>query len=353
MTESGPVWSDDVSGLVIRVSRQPRPAALDLLGRTVWGSRDLRYRIHDIPARLGRMTRPYFLSLERHGTLAAVCVLNRRQSGLLGVSVDAFHFAMLATEPAFSGQGLAGLLAEQAGEFCRTRIRAPGAAYAYIESSTDYSIRISQRLGTSLEAVLPLTVFSRLRPADDPRAGPIEAHEAEPVAKRLAKLYDGHLFTDFGDSVLPEEYHVLRRGGAIVAGAQAERLNWSVESLPGIAGWAVTRLLPRLPPLRRLLNPANLELLRFGNLLAEPGREDDLLRLLEAILARHKAPLGLILLDARSPVYRRIRAHGALGMLGRVVDGASKMVVDFAGVDEADLVRIRKSPVLMSPLDVF
>jgi hypothetical protein len=313
----------------------------------------MRYRIRDVEAKLSRLGGPHYLTLERNGDLAAVCVLNRRMTRLLGAPVDTFHFAMIATEPAFSGQKFASLLAEHAGMLCRERLGTPGAAYAYIESTTDYSIRISDRLGSSLEAMLPLLVFSRFRPSDDYRVGLLKDGEAKGVVQRLSALYEGHVLDDFDDSVIPGEFHVLREGGEIVAGVQAEVLNWSVESLPGVVGWLIVELFPRLPLLRRLLDPADLRFLRLGNLLVEPGHEAHLIQLMNAMLARHKVPLGLVMLDARSPVYRMIRAHGQLGLLSHAVGGAAKAVADFKGVSEADITRIRACPMLMSPLDVF
>ena len=113
MSEGELLWHGD-AGLEIRLSHEPTPAVLDLLERTVWGSRRLRYRIRGVAGKLARMVGPHFLTLERGGDLLAVCVLNRRESRLLGAPVDSFHFAIIATEPAMAGQGHAGVLAEQA-----------------------------------------------------------------------------------------------------------------------------------------------------------------------------------------------------------------------------------------------
>jgi GNAT superfamily N-acetyltransferase len=347
------LWSDAAEKLEIHLSRALSPEVLGLLERTVWGNRDLRYRIRGLKGKLGRMTGPHFLTLERGGGLLAVCVLNRRESRLLGAPIDTFHFAMIATDPAEAGQGHARLLAEQAAELCRQRLDARGAAFAYIESTTEFSIRISNHLGPSFEARLPLTLFSRLWPRNDPRAEPLDEAEAAEVLGRLQALYTDHLFADFELSLNPAEYHVLREDGRIVAGAQVEMLNWSVESLPGAVGGLIVCLLPHLPLVRQILNPRDVRVLRFANLLVEQGCEAHLLRLMEAMLARNGVRLGLIMLDERSPPCQRIRAHGRLGLLGKAVDGAAAVVADFKGFSEEELARIRAQPMLMSPLDVF
>ena len=353
MSQAEKLWSNEAAGLEIRLARESSPAVIGLLKRTVWGSRKMRYRIRDVEAKLGRLGGPHYLTLESSGDLAAVCVLNRRMTRLLGAPVDSFHFAMIATEPAFAGNGFASLLAEQAGSLCRDRLSVPGIGYAYIESTTEYSIRISSRLGSAFEAMLPLMVFNRFWPSDDHRVGLLSDSEVKGVVQRLSALYQGHVLDDFEDSVIPGEFYVLRECGEVVAGAQAEVLNWSVELLPGGFGWLIVKLLPRLPLLRHLLDAADLRFLRFGNILVDPGREAHLFQLMNAMLARHKVPLGLVMLDARSPVYRRIRAHGRLGLLNQAVGGSAKAVADFKGVSDAAIARIRARPMLMSPLDVF
>jgi hypothetical protein len=347
------IWTDAAADLSIRLARRPAPEVLDLLQRTVWGGGKLRYRILDIPETLRRMSDPHFLTLRRGADLVAICVLNRRVTRLLGKPCDSFHFAMLATEPRFAGQRYASLLADHAGAFCHDTLPAPGVAYAFVEATTKGTVSISNHFAPPFEAMLPLTVFSRFRPKDDAHAGALTEHEEEDVIRRLSTLYQGHAFDDFDSSLIPDDYSVLRNQGEVVAGAQAEELTWSVEELPGLSGKLILTLPRYLPPLRRILNPANLRFLRFSNLLVEPGREPDLIRLMEAMLHRRKAPLGLILMDERSPVYQRIKAHDRFGLLARAVRGATKMVGDFRSVPEADIARIRDRPALMSPMDVF
>ena len=158
---------------------------------------------------------------------------------------------------------------------------------------------------------------------------------------------------DFETSLNSEEYFVLRRQGRIVAGAQAEVLHWSVVDMPGWIGGSLVKLLPYLPVLRHMLPVQDFRFLRFGNLLVEPCHEAQLMQLLEALLARHGVRVGLIMMDQRSPVLRRIRAFGRLGPLRWAVKGATKVVADFKGVSEEDIVRIAAQPMMVSPRDVF
>lgn len=347
------IWSDAGQDLTICLSHGASPEVISLLERTTWGSRNLRYRIRGVAAKLARLNDPYVFRMEKRGQLAAVCILNRRTVQLLGVPYDSMHFVMIATDPALEGQGLAGLLSVHIRRYLERHLDAPAVAYAYIEATTDYSLRISNRVGHSLEAVMPLTVFSRLWPKDDETVRPISDGEVEEIAARLYRLYEGHGFADFDDSLKRDEYFVLRHQGRIVAGAQAEALHWSVVEMPGWRGAFLVKVLPWIPLLGRMLPLQDFRFLRFGNLLVEPGHEAHLVRLLETLLARHNTRVGLIMMDRRSPVLGRIRAFGRLGPLQRALEGATKAVADFKGVSEDDIARIAARPMLLSPRDVF
>ena len=346
------ILSNQSSGLAITLSDQPSTEMIDLLQRTVWGSQNLRYRILDVEAKLRQLVGPDYLALEIDNRLASVCVLNRRSSQLLDIGVDTFHFVMLATEPDLANQGLATQLVEQAVAFCRETLTEPGIAYAYIESTTDYSLQISESFDREYEATIPLTLFSRFRPSDDPRVTRLDSGERDAVVLRLSDLYADHLFADFTNSVIADQYHVICENGQIVAGVQTQTLSWSMESLPGRFGPLILRLIPHVP-LRYPINPANLHFLRFSNLLVEPGNEHHLVRLLEAMLARYEASVGLMLLDERSDVFKRLKEQGQSGLLRYAFKGNATAVCGCHGLSNAQVDQLRQHPMLMSPLDIF
>lgn len=346
------ILNHQTHGVEVTLSAAPTPEMLDLLQRTIWGSRKLRYRILNIEEKLNRLVGPLFFSLRLDDRLATVCVLNRRNARLLGHVVDSFHFVMLASEPALSNRGLASRLVERAVEYCRTELGRPGVVYAYIESTTDYSLRISDYFDVECQATMPLTIFSRLWPSDDPRVTKLKAGEAEYVVGKLCALFRDHIFSDFEDSLVAEEYHVLRENGKIVSGVQTEVLNWSVGSIPGPLGPMLLKLIPHLP-LRFSLDPADMRILRFSNLLVEPGNERFFVRLLEAALARHQVAVGLFLMDQRSRVFGRLKEYGRSGLLGHLFAGNAVALIGCQGLSEAEVVYLKSRPMLMSPLDVF
>jgi hypothetical protein len=353
MADPTTIWRDESRDLVITLQHSPDPAVLELLRATVWGNRDLRYTILDMPTKLDRLRDPYFFSLVKGGTLAAVCVLNRKTTQLLDRAFDSFHFVMLATDDRRRGQGLAGLLSERIRRFCEKELRAPAVAYAYIEAGTDYSLLISDKLGHRLRSHIALTIFSRIWPKDDDHIHRLEGDEIDRVKTRLSELYDGHVFVDFDNSLLPNEYYVLRRNGEILAGVQTEILCWSISAMSGPVGWFTLNVLPWLPWLRELLPLRNFRFLRFGNIVVRPGCERELTKLLDGLLARNDTRLGLILMDERSPVHQMITRAGKLGILNPLFGRSVNFIADFKGTTEEEIEHISRQPIAVSPRDVF
>ena len=87
------------------------------------------------------------------GLLQPKCVtfplstVRRCEKTALGRDLDAFHFAMAATEEGFAGEGHATVLLDQAKAFCVATLRPPGLGFAYIEASTVISLGLSDNLG--------------------------------------------------------------------------------------------------------------------------------------------------------------------------------------------------------------
>lgn len=347
------IWTDTLENLVIELQRGSDRDIEDLLSRTVWGNRDLRYIIKNVGSKLARLREPYFFSLRQDGTLVAVCVLNRRITQVLGRPYDSCHFVMLATDERAKGRGFAGLLTEQIRRYCERELRSPAVAYAYIESGTDYSLRISNKVGYRFRSRLFSALFSRFWPRDHRNIQLLNKSQAGDVIGSLYDLYKDHMFLDFDQSLVAIEYYVLIRNGKIVAGAQAEVLSWSITRMSGVVGWLVLKVLPHIPWLRDLLPLHNFRFLRFGNILVRTGHEGELPRLLEGVLARNNARVGLILMDERSPVLQAIRRAGKLGVLNALFGRRVKMVADFKGTTDEDIQTICRGPIVVSPLDVI
>ncbi|KUJ86168.1 hypothetical protein AVO45_04195 [Ruegeria marisrubri] len=326
---------------------------LDLLRGAVWGSRDTKYQILNIEAKLQRLRDPLYFVLSEHGEELCVFVLDHCRKPVGRSECDAYHFAMAATVRHRRNQGLAGILIDQIRPYCEARLGKPGLGFAYVESTTEFSLRLSDRVGHSIEADIALLLFTRFFPHEDARVGRIGREEIDGFRAALKDLYADHELVDVDASVNPDECFVYRRAGNVAAGVQAEVLRWSVESMPGFAGKLLLEGLPLVPGLKRVIDLRDLRILRFGNLLVPEGSEAEFFTVLSACLARHEARIGLIMLDERSPVLARLRRHGRFGLLSRGLNGSVKLCLDTVGMEPDLAARLANHPLHVSAADVF
>ncbi|MHA3980010.1 GNAT family N-acetyltransferase [Halovulum sp. GXIMD14794] len=346
-------WSDPETGLQITRNNRPSAQTIALLQGTVWGSRATRYKILGIERKLARLRNPTFFTLSENGRELCVFVLDFCHKRLMHQQVGAWHFVMAATLPERQNEGLGGRLIEHVRAYCVETVGAPGFGFAYVEASTEFSLRLSEKIGYSAHADIPLTLFSRLRPRSDPAVCTLAEEDRETVLGALDTLYSDHELSDFETTLRPDAYLAIREDGQILAGVQTEVLRWSVQSMPGLAGYVLLKVLPHMPGWNRFLDLADLRIVRFTNMLMPVGSETALLRVLATALARHSARVGLIMLDRRSPVLKRLLAQRKLGLLSGALSGSARLHIDVADMPERMLARLKDRPLLVSAGDVM
>ena len=347
------VWQDAKTKRAITRSSVPSDETLNLLRSTVWGSRSMKYRIPNIENKLNRLRDPSFFVLSEKGRELCVFALDKCRKRLSGKTCDAFHFCLASTVTDRQNEGLAGILIEHVRRYCISTVGEPGLGFAYVEATTEFSLHLSDQIGHSAEADIPLTLFTRLFPKHRPNAAVVNPSQTDIVLQELERMYAGHELTDFSTSLRPEEFYVLRENGTIVAGAQVELLQWSMISMPGALGAFLVGILPLLPGSKRFLDLKDLRIVRLSNLFCSDGKELHLCELLEECLYQHKAKVGLILLDRRSPLLDCILKTGKMGFLSRAVTGSAKMRIDTLGMDDNMMSDLRERPLLVSAADVF
>lgn len=352
MTEET-IWSDPEAGQQITRRETPTAQTIALLESTIWGSRATRYRILGLKDKLARLRNPTFFTLSEHGQELCVFVLDFCHKQLMQQQVGVWHFVMVSTVPSRQNEGLAGRLIEHVRAHCVATVGSPGFGFAYVETTTEFSLRLSEKIGYSVEADIPLTLFSRLRPRSHPAVNPLRQDERDAALGALETLYSDHELGDFEATLQPDAYLAFRRNGQIVAGAQTELLRWSVQSMPGLAGQVLLKVLPQVPGMNHLLDLTDLRVVRFSNILMPQEAEQSLLRVLETALAQHAARVGLIMIDGRSPVLKRLLSQGKLGLLSGALTGSAKMHIDVVDMPEPMLACLRERPLLVSAGDVM
>lgn len=346
-----PIWRDRERNLLLRAERVPSPAIIDLLGRTEWGTRDVKYMVRDIPRILDGISDPHYLLLETDGRLLAVVVASRKRVRAGGSVRDGLFISMIAVDRSASGAGYGKLLAAKAREFGRSLLGPEGIIYLYVETTNIASIRVHERVGYRRIGRFEARLFVRIFPRDD--AGVSRALPADRplIAREIERQYAGHALLDVEEALQSDGVFVLRDGGNIIAGAEVRPMHWSLRKLRGVGGALAMHVLPRLPLVRREYSPERFRFLEIGSVWSRPGHERALDRLLSALLNRSRVHVGMLFLDARSPARDMILASVSHGLLSGLALETAEVFADTVDWSAQDSARLADAPLVISPLD--
>lgn len=345
------IYSDPSLDLEVRLDRALPPDLLELLDQTIWGQHGVSFRSLDMAEMIQDLSEPSFLRLIKGGRTVAAAVRNHKQVEMAGKPYDAIHLALFAVHRDFTRQGLGTILARVSRTHYFGLLRSPGVLYGYIESGNEASLRLNLGLGYQDMGEVRSQLFSRARPQPSRRVEVLGQDGRADMLNRLKKAYNAHALCSLENSLDPERYYVVRRHGEIVAGAQLHTLHWNLLGLPGWQGRFAMSLLPKIPVLGRDFTPSDLRFARVGNLYAEAGSEALVAEILETALAEQHLPFAVVLADPRGDTERRVMSNIDFGAINRVITGGFHLVGEFKGVDESDLKRFSRMPVIISPKD--
>jgi ribosomal protein S18 acetylase RimI-like enzyme len=345
------VWRDGGKELTLRATHTAPTALVDLLSRTEWGTRDVKYGIRGVDRILRSIEDPHFLLLEKGDRLAGAVVASRKTVSNGARSYDALFVAMIAVDPAMIGSGYGTLLATQVREYGRALLRQPGFIYLFVETTNKASVRVHEKIGYRRIGQFEARIFTRLFPRNDREVRRPDKAERVQLASLLERQYAGHGLLDVREAVEKGGYFVLRSDGEMVAGAQVRPMYWSLKKLRGFGGVIAIKVLPKLPLIRRAYSPEHLRFLQIGNIWFAPGHETALNRFLEALLTRCGVHVGIVFLDRRSAVHGAIRSHLRFGMLSHLVLETVEVFADLEGWSDEEVEALLARPINVSPAD--
>jgi GNAT superfamily N-acetyltransferase len=345
------IFEDKPRQLVIRQSGTYTPNFLALLERTVFGSGGLKYSINGMADILSRIHQPHFLSLEEDGNLVGVLTLIQKTTRLAGKDYPAFYAYGLAVENIRRGRGYGTLLSEQALRYGLNKLGDKAIYYGYIEADNIYSLKTIRKIGRKSLGLYKSLIISHLYPKHDGSVEKLEDSKREQLVQLLYKQYENHSLVDFEQAVKPEEYYILRRGQEIIAGLQCEKNHWTIKYLPGAGGFLLLKVLPYTPILRKLFPERNFHFLTLGNIYVKTGYERELFKFIEAVLAEYQLNFGLICIDKRSPVYKRLEKAGKFGIFNALVHVPVHVMAYLKGFSEIEVAEIRRQALYISIID--
>jgi hypothetical protein len=224
--------------------------------------------------------------------------------------------------------------------------------YAFLESMNERSKNLVSQAGYEYVRSFLTVAFSRFSPKKDKRVSKIREDEKKRMAELLEKYYREYSLFTTEYSFYGDRYYVLKEGDEIIAGVSAIPGVHKIYDIPGIWGWVIMKILPKVPYYRRLFSPGEFRYLVFDAIYCKEGHERSLGSLFESVCASEGYYTGLTWLDDRSRLFDTIRTDINMGALNRMLNAKPGLVyIRFVNFEEKEKDSFYEAPAYISGFD--
>jgi len=224
--------------------------------------------------------------------------------------------------------------------------------YAFIESMNERSKNLVSQAGYEYVRSFLTVAFSRFSPKKDERVSKLKEGEKPVMKELLSEYYKNHSLFTTEYSFYGDRYYVLKEGDEIIAGVSAIPGVHKIYDIPGIWGWVIMKILPRVPYYRRLFSPGEFRYLVFDAIYCRGGREEILGTFFESVCASEGYYTGLTWIDDRSLLYDKIRTEVNMGALNRMLNAKPGLVyIRFLNFEDNEKEPFFEAPAYVSGFD--
>jgi len=224
--------------------------------------------------------------------------------------------------------------------------------YAFLESMNERSKNLVSQAGYEYIRSFLTVVFSRFSPEPDPRVTLLSDDQKGKMESLLLEYYREYSFFSTDYSFFGDRYYVLKEGDEILAGVSAIPSVYKVYDIPGVWGWVMMNVLPKMPFFRRLFRPGEFRFLVFDAIYCKKGNEKILSDLFESVCAAEGYHTGLTWLDDRSLLYDKIRTVVKMGALNRMLNAKPGLVYTrFINISDKEKEAFYNAPAYISGFD--
>jgi len=326
---------------------------VDLLCETTLGTNGARYRHLDTRTRIHEADNPLFLSVEKDGKVQGNVTFCKR-----GKQWYVRYFA-------FSGQKQAsrnGQNSEKGNSRLKEEItrfyddvfegkygEAPEALYAYIDPNNERSRAMACKFGFRPEAQLITQSFSRMKPCDSDNVRIITDEEL--IKSCLSTINACHAYYAPSQAERPEFYGMFDANGELTAFTKITKANWIIERLPGNLGGLLTKVVPFIPVVRRIIKPKDHRFVVPESVWVKDNDPKLLSTFFEAVLAKEERNVLLWWVDKREPLWREVKHEMNWGLLHKLM---TQTLVDVVVLRKNSLQRdeLKMKPIFVAGWDM-
>ena len=323
---------------------------LELLTKTTLGTNGAQYQHLDIEKRIYEADQPLFLSIERHNKVLGNIAFCRRGK-FWYIRYFAFDSNFQAGAQQKFSKEKNSLFKNQLQFYFNSLLNTENkenidALYAYIDPKNQRSKQMSERFGFENIAKLKTQSFSRIKPQNK-RVELLEDWNA--IKDFVTKNYGTHLFYFESQSSKAPFYVVKDKNGEIIACTKVTIVNWKIARLPGKFGGILTRLLPYIPIINRLIKPNKHTFLVPEIVCIKDNNPNLLEELFSGILAIHNLHVLLWWIDEKDQVYTDLSPLVKWGVLDKILGRPEvDVVARYIQMKDEDL----KKPVFVAAFDM-
>lgn len=293
-----------------------------LLEQTTLGTNGAMYRHLDTGKRIHEADNPLFLSMERNEKVIGNITFCRRDSDWY-IRYFAFHSLAQAGDKKKKEDKGNSFLKKELNQFFKDAFEGQidgnkmQSMYAYIDPKNDRSKWMSENFGFKVVSHLSTQTFSRLKPKFSKNLSlSTDWNEIQLLVEEHYR-HHAYFFTSHADK--PPFYILKNEVGSIIACARVTKVKWEIIRLPGRFGKVLTKAIPFMPLLNRLIKPSNHTFL-VPEIVCVKDNDPRLLdELFSAILHEEKLNLMIWWQDQNDPLYLAVKEKVNWGPLNKII----------------------------------
>ncbi len=299
---------------------------LELLNSVTLGSNGAKYKHCGIENRIKDLYKPLFLNLTIRNKLTANVTFCRRDKDWY-VRYFAFDQVFQTTSSKNKRSKGKSKLNAHLREFFENALedkKGPGCFYAYIDPKNERSLWMSEAFGFEKKAKVATQTFSRL----NPKQGSVrKLSDVKQIKNLVNQAFSGRPFYHPEQTFKGKSFYVLEENEEIVAFANSYQAEWKIERLPGKGGRVITKLLPYIPVINKIIRPDSHQFSVIDSVWVKDHSVNYFQTLAEGILAHENHKVLHWWVDQKEPIWNYLKKRVNWGVLHKI-----------NGVHEANLV---------------
>jgi hypothetical protein len=313
-----------MSSKLVHIRHEATPAVIDLLESVTLGTNGAHYRHLDTRQRILETDNPLYLSIERNDSILANVTFCQRGTN--------WYIRYFAFNNRFQSSGTKkskgnSLIKREIETFFQNAMEKQGVKsfYAYIDPKNVKSLWMAENFGFNTISQVATQTFSRVKPKASPRI--VEINNWKELESIVQDAFSGHKYY-FEAQAKPPFYGLKNGQGEIIALAKINVADWEIKRLPGKLGGILTKIIPFIPRLNKLIHPKRHSFMVPDCVWTKNNDAQLLEELFEGILYLKKRNLIIWWVDVKDDLYQTIQPKVKWGLLNKLIGVSRANVVE-------------------------